>query len=586
MSDNSHQFKLQSSRYMHGLDGLRAIAVIAIIIYHLNPRWLPGGFLGVDTFFVISGYLITSLLLREYHNTQMIDLKKFWIRRFRRLIPAVFFMTGVVITYVLIFESGIIRTVKEDGIAAFLYMSNWWYIIEDVSYFEAAEPRPLIHLWSLAIEEQFYIIWPVVLLILLWKFKNYKHIMLVVFLMTIISLIWMMVLTLPYEDNSRVYFGTDTRLQTLLLGVLLAYIWPPFRLKSDIGQKMKNWIDGIGIGALLLLVIFFITVDDSSHWIYYGGLYLITLVTLALIASSVHPSTVLPKILGNPLFLWVGTRSYSLYLWHYPIITLINVNFVQGQIPFYIILLQVLLTVICAEVSFRWIETPFRREGFKAVWPAAKQRLRFITTVMVAVISLVVMTGLFDYMHEDVNENRQRSFFSEENAQGEDRDKVDESVDLQEISPLFIGDSIMVNVGEELESRIPNAVIDGEVGRQVRDTLELVQSDYNEYGKQDDIVVIQLGTNGTFSKDDLNALIDAFGDAEIYFVNTRVPRSWESSVNEHLEEAGNDHENVTVVDWHSYSEDKTEYFSTDGVHLLPEGIESMTDLIIDSIRQK
>lgn len=581
MSDNSHQLKLQSSRYMPGLDGLRAIAVIAIIIYHLNPRWLPGGFLGVDTFFVISGYLITSLLLREYYNTQMIDLKNFWIRRLRRLIPAVFFMVGAVITYVLIFESGMIRTVKEDGIAAFIYMSNWWYIIEDVSYFEAAEPRPLMHLWSLAIEEQFYIIWPVILLILLLKVKNYKYIMMIVFLMTVISLIWMMMLTLPYEDNSRVYFGTDTRLQTLLLGVLLAYIWPPFRLKRDIGPKIKIWIDGIGIGALLILIIFFITVDDSSHWIYYGGLYLITLVTLLLIASSVHPSTILPKILGNPLFLWVGTRSYSLYLWHYPIITLININFVQGQIPFYIVLLQVLLTIICAEISFKWIETPFRRDGFKAVWPAAKQRLRFLTTVMATVVSLVVVTGLFDYMHEDVNKDRQTSFLSEQETQGEDEGKTGEAVDLQEISPLFIGDSIMVNVGEELESRIPNAVIDGQVGRQVRDTLELVQSDYNDYDKQDDIIVIQLGTNGTFTKDDLNMLIDAFGDAEIYFVNTRVPRSWESSVNEHLEEAGNEHANVTIIDWYSHSEGKTEYFSTDGVHLLPQGIESMTDFIIE-----
>lgn len=585
MSDNSHQLKLQNSRYMPGLDGLRAVAVIAIIIYHLNPRWLPGGFLGVDTFFVISGYLITSLLLREYYDNQMIDLKNFWIRRFRRLIPAVFFMAGVVITYVLIFESGIIQTVKEDGIATLIYMSNWWYIIEEVSYFEASEPRPFIHLWSLAIEEQFYIIWPAVLLILLLKFKNYKHIMLVTFLMTFISLLWMMILTVPYEDNSRVYFGTDTRLHTLLLGVLLAFVWPPFRLKRDIDHKVKLWIDGIGISAVLILIIFFITVDDSSHWIYYGGLYLITLTTLLLIASSVHPSTVLPKLLGNPLFLWIGTRSYSLYLWHYPIITLINMNFVQGQIPFYIILIEVLLTLIFAEISFRWIETPFRRHGFKAVWPAAKNKLRLITTAAVAVISLIVMTGAFDHLHVDVNENQMTKFLSEQDNSAENEEDADEAVDLQEISPLFIGDSIMVNVGEELQNRIPNAVIDGEVGRQIRDTLGLVQANYSEYGNQDDIIVVQLGTNGTFTEEELNELIGAFDEAEIYFVNTRVPRSWETEVNENLQEAGGNHENVTIIDWYSHSEGKTEYFSSDGVHLLPEGIESMADLIIETIKQ-
>lgn len=283
--------------------------------------------------------------------------------------------------------------------------------------------------------------------------------------------------------------------------------------------------------------------------------------------------------------MWIGTRSYSLYLWHYPIIILINMNFVQGQIPFYITLFQILLTGLCAEISFRWIETPFRQHGFKAIWPAAKQRFRLITTTLVAVVSLLVMTGLFDSLHVDVNENRQTNFLSEQDGHTEDEEESDETPDLHEAAPLFIGDSIMVNVGEELQRRIPNAVIDGEVGRQVGDTLELVEDNYDEYGGTDDIIVIQLGTNGTFTEEELNALISVFEEAEIYFVNTRVPRPWETSVNENLEEAENHHNNVTTIDWHSHSEGKTEYFSADGVHLLPEGIESMADLIIKKIRQ-
>lgn len=590
-TDNFHS-KPGKARYLEGLDGLRAIAVIAIITYHLNPGWLPGGFLGVDTFFVISGYLITSLLLHEYYSKGTIDFKNFWIRRFKRLIPAVFFMVSVVITYTLFFEAEIIQRVKEDAWAALFYVSNWWYIFQDVSYFEkSSESQPLLHLWSLAIEEQFYIIWPVVLLLLLVKVRKLKNIFGITFVFSFISLIIMVLLAEPMQDNSRVYFGTDSRLQTLLLGVMLAYIWPPFKLREGTDFRIRRWLDIIGVGALFVLIYFFITVGSSDDWIYFGGLYIIAGVILLLIASSVHPSTLLPKILGNPVFLWIGTRSYSLYLWHYPVIVFINRHFVEGQIPLYIIFSEIVLTILFAEFSYRAIETPFRRYGFKAFLPFGKEHIlitvRTVAVGFMIIISAVVLTGVFDGHQEDPGEGRQTEFTAEGDNEPEDSvvdvDEEGEEVNLDTIEPLILGDSIMVDIGEYLSSEMPNATIDGAVGRQLRDTVELVDSEYESFTRNEDIVVLQLGTNGDFTEEEVDELIGLFGNADIYFVNSRVPRDWEGNVNAHISDAVESYDNVTLVDWYSHSQGETTYFTNDGVHLTSEGVESLSNLIIESI---
>ena len=211
--------KMYSPRYLPGLDGLRAFAVIGIIIYHLNAQWLSGGFLGVDTFFVISGYLITSLLISEYYRTQKIDLLEFWKRRLKRLIPAVLFLICVVLTFTLIFKPELIIQMKRDAIAAIFYVSNWWYISQNVDYFNQFAIEPLKHLWSLAIEEQFYLLFPLVITFLLHRFKP-RNIIQTLFIVSLISLGLMIVIHFITGDNSRVYFGTDTRLQTLLLGCI------------------------------------------------------------------------------------------------------------------------------------------------------------------------------------------------------------------------------------------------------------------------------------------------------------------------------------------------------------------------------
>ncbi|HEC2149084.1 TPA: acetyltransferase [Staphylococcus delphini] len=599
---NQRDRKPISPRYMPGLDGIRAVAVIAIIIYHLNPQWLWGGFLGVDTFFVISGYLITSLLLTEYHNTGKIELTSFWLRRVKRLIPAVLFLVMGVLVLTLIFMPTEIQKVRADSIAAIFYVSNWWYIMQNVDYFEQFAVQPLKHLWSLAIEEQFYLVFPIVLLSLLSFIRRLKSIRIIFLILLVISMITMMVLYVPNENVARVYFGTDTRIQTLLMGVLLALVWPPFQLKAKVNRKMRMMIDTAGVVGLVILFICFKFVSETNSILYYGGFFLISAVTLLVIASSVHPSGYFAKFLGNKVFTFIGSRSYSLYLWHYPIIVLIHHQFVQGQIPPLVYVVEILLMVLMAEFSYKFIEQPFRKEGFNIFafhhlknWRSQKV-LRTWLVLILLIPTLLVMVGVF-------NRFAQNNSTQVTEVNTEEIDKlITQPLPLPQLEidgfvvkgnkqkyaswkPLLIGDSVMVDIGDYFKSFVPKADINGKVGRQLVEATSLAKQQYQSYRDKNDIVVLELGTNGDFTDEQLNSLLEQFGKADIYLVNTRVPRSYESHVNQVLAKAAKKRANVTLVDWYSRSENHTEYFAPDGIHLEPPGVRALTNSIIQAIEK-
>ncbi|EIE3637102.1 acetyltransferase [Staphylococcus pseudintermedius] len=599
---NQRDRKPINPRYMPGLDGVRAVAVIAIIIYHLNPQWLSGGFLGVDTFFVISGYLITSLLLTEYHNTGKIELMSFWLRRVKRLIPAVLFLVMGVIVLSLIFMLTEIQKVRADSIAAIFYVSNWWYIMQNVDYFEQFAVQPLKHLWSLAIEEQFYLVFPIVLLSLLSFIRRLKSIRIIFLILLVISMIAMMVLYVPNENVARVYFGTDTRIQTLLMGVLLALVWPPFQLKAKVNRQMRTMIDTAGVVGLAILFICFKFVSETNSILYYGGFFLISTVTLLVIASSVHPSGYFAKFLGNKVFTFIGSRSYSLYLWHYPIIVLIHHQFVQGQIPPLVYVVEILLMVLMAEFSYKFIEQPFRKEGFNIFafnhlknWRSQKV-LRTWLVIILLIPTLLVMVGGF-------NRFAQKNSTRVTEVNTEEIDKlITQPLPLPQLEidgfvvkgnkqkyaswkPLLIGDSVMVDIGDDFRSFVPKADINGKVGRQLVEATSLAKRQYQSYRDKNDIVVLELGTNGDFTEEQLNSLLEQFGEADIYLVNTRVPRSYESHVNQVLAKAAKKRANVTLVDWYSRSENHTEYFAPDGIHLQPPGVRALTNSIIQAIEK-
>ncbi|EWJ62920.1 acyltransferase [Staphylococcus aureus H22632] len=553
---------------------------------------------------MISGYLITSLLLKEYDDTGIIKLKSFWIRRLKRLLPAVIVLLMVVGTATLLLKSDNIIRVKHDIIAAIFYVSNWWYIAKDVNYFEQFSFMPLKHLWSLAIEEQFYIFFPVILVTLLLTIKKRYKIGFIFWGVSIISLGLMMFIYSINGDHSRVYFGTDTRLQTLLLGVILAFLWPPFKLKNDPPKVVKYVIDSIGSLSFIVLILLFFIINDETNWIYDGGFYLISILTLFIIASVVHPSTWIAKIFSNPVLVFIGKRSYSLYLWHFAVISFVHSYYVDGQIPVYVYFIDISLTIIFAELSYRFIETPFRKEGIKALnWRPSyiPQFIRMAIVVTLLIPFMLILVGAFNKYGKDIIGEKANSFDTtiEDNylmriapidnihIDGLVSEKKKESSDVyNNIKPLLIGDSVMVDIGESFKSSVPKSRIDGKVGRQLYQTLPLVKANYSQYKKSSDQVVLELGTNGDFTVKQLDDLLNQFGKAKIYLVNTRVPRIYEANVNRLLADAAKRKSNVTLIDWNKRSQGHSEYFAPDGVHLEYKGVLALKDEILKALKKK
>ncbi len=365
----------RGQRYMPGLDGLRAIAVLAVIAFHLEFGWAPGGLLGVGVFFTLSGYLITDLLLAQLARTSRIHILSFWLARARRLLPALFVMLAVVVAWVTLFGPAQPPDFREAVGAAALYVSNWWLIFQHISYFARfASPSPLNHLWSLAVEEQFYLIWPFLLLLgvrIVGEVRNRTEVRprlaLVTLLLAGASAIEMALLYHPSLDPSRVYYGTDTRAFELLAGAALAMVWPSRRLSSRVKASAQRTVDGLGIAGLIVIAVMFWRTDQYSPFIYEGGFVLLSAATVLVIAALVHPAAKLGAILGWAPLRWIGVRSYGIYLWHYPIIVLTTPSGAHGT-DLLRDALQVGATFAIAALSWRFVEEPVRHGALARLW--------------------------------------------------------------------------------------------------------------------------------------------------------------------------------------------------------------------------
>lgn len=364
---------------MPGLDGLRAIAVLAVIAYHLEIGWAPGGLLGVGIFFTLSGYLITDILLAHMARRDM-RLGDFWLGRARRLLPALFTMLAVVIAWVTIFGPAQPTKFRDAVIAAALYVSNWQLIFQHVSYFARfGAPDPLGHLWSLAVEEQFYILWPFLLLLGVRLVKERPgapagvrpRLAAVTLAMAAASAIAMAILYHPSFDPSRVYDGTDTRAFELLGGCALAMVWPSRKLKPGIAAGARNLLDGAGALGLLAITLLIWRTDQYSAFIYHGGLVLLTIATAVVVGVLAHPASRLGPLLGWGPLRWIGVRSYGIYLWHFPIIVLTSPSGAHGQ-SLVRDVLQLGAIFGIAALSWRFVEEPVRHGALGRLWRRAR----------------------------------------------------------------------------------------------------------------------------------------------------------------------------------------------------------------------
>lgn len=357
---------VKKKRHMNGLDGLRAIAVLGVIAYHLNLDFIPGGLLGVGIFFVLSGYLITDILLSQWREHGRIALGDFWLRRFRRLLPGMLTMTAVVMLWLLCTDSSRLASLKGDILSGVTYISNWWYIFHHVSYFESfGPPSPFGHFWSLAVEEQFYLLWPLLLVAAIVLFKRKGWLIVSIVVAAELSAGAMAIMYNPDLDPSRVYYGTDTRAFALLAGAALAVVWPSRKLSGTLPAMNRLVLDVSGVAALAVLIYMMLNTSEYDSFLYQGGMVIQAIAATLLVAVLAHPSSLLARIIGAKPLRWIGERSYGIYLWHYPIIVLTSPVVDTGGAHPVRMLLQVVATVVLASMSLKYIENPIRYNGFR-----------------------------------------------------------------------------------------------------------------------------------------------------------------------------------------------------------------------------
>lgn len=608
-------------RYITGLDGIRAIAVIMVLAYHLKLALFKSGFLGVTVFFVLSGYLITGILISEVEEEGTIDLKNFWLRRIRRLVPAVMSMAVVIIFVSAVVNRIIFTKGCKDFLASVLGFNNWWQIFNKVSYFEAAGvPSPFTHCWSLAIETQFYLIYPLILLGIYKLVKSRgegranRGLLFagVTLLLALISVILMIVLFDPQQDASRVYYGTDTRAFSLLFGALLAILWEYQMVPRRLSASVNMVLGSVSFAVLLVMTI---AINGSSNFWYRGGQFVGTILTVLVIYTVSGRKTWLSRFLSNPVLKWIGDRSYSIYLWHYPIILLISKGI---KASWWITLIEIVLSVVLAELSYRFIETPIRHgiigEYLNILRSRPKSRQEKKRQVQVARRSLKVMAGTFvltvslilcmifvpkknalDTLQKRESKAKETGKMTEEQlakqkangSESEDTicttDLTDDEI-LEGLNLLLIGDSIAVDVTDDFYEMFPNSVSDTKIGR-ITSLGKQVLDSYIDEKKWEGEGVIFASLSNSPINGELEAIREKIGkDMPLFLTTVRIPHdTFEEESNSKIKKFVEENDHTYLIDWYAASEGHDEYFDADDTHLLSAGAKAYAKCIKEAV---
>ena len=611
--------------YIPGLDGIRALAVIGVLLFHGANSWLPGGFLGVDVFFVLSGFLITTILLQQLQGRGRIDFGRFYRGRARRLLPA--------LIAVLALSAVLVATVARDGASQFrehvlpslFFFANWSFIFDDQSYFEAiGRPSVLQHLWSLAVEEQFYLLWPL-LLLFLFRRGGRSGVARAALTIALVSTLAMAVLSVLWNvpgggDASRLYMGTDTHCMSLLVGAALAAVFRPGALPKHLPPVRAAALSLVGLLATATVIASFALVTETSNWLYRGGFIVVALASAVMIAVVAHPAAWLGAVFAIAPLRWIGVRSYGIYLYHWPIfvVTRPELDLPFGGVPAFLVSLG--LTLLVADASYRYLEMPIRNGALGATWQRWRDegllgpkllRIVPVAAVTAAAVTFAVLTAPAPDGREYLGGRTEvgagplvaAGDAAAAEAAGEAVDaaraaaaqtEAAEAAAAAELAARYgpvavtepisvVGDSVTVGAVDAFPASIPGAMADGEVSRMPAAVFQRIR-ERAAAGVLGQAVVIQTGTNGLVTEAELRAMLDELqGTRRVVLVTTGGSESWQTSSNETIRAVAGSYPNVRIADWASASAGRGDLVVYDGVHLSETGKPVYASLLVQAL---
>ena len=570
-------------RYIPAIDGLRAVAVIAVMLYHLGFTWIPGGFLGVDLFFVISGYVITRLLLDSIQRSGGLDLRAFYKARIRRLFPPLVFMIFVTIIYISIWAPETMRRFISDSPFALLGGMNWWLVFRQTDYFDTISRPPLLqHTWSLGVEAQFYLIWPLILLLVLRQFGKAKipgaALIIAAFSGIALLLVSYEVDAANTSQVSHVYFGTDTHSIGLFLGAALAVSWVPQNLQEQVNRRAQDFIDGIGVIGFVGLLGVFLLVNESDPTLYKLAFPLAGIFGCAILTSIVHPASRFAPILSSRVAVWIGERSYAIYLWHWVVFQVTRPAVDLEGSTWALYALRILVVFALADISLRLVELPVRsglvEYWFKGMKYRTKNVQRRQKSTVVASVLLLILGTSYISANAISQSDKEMAIVKQ---QLEQPVQPSEPTGTQTGGLWVTGDSVILGIHYELDARSPIAIINARVGRQATELIEVMKAD--KANAVDSTVIFNMGNNNKLTSDQVMAVFEEVkNQPRIIVVNTAVPRGWRDENNALIAQYAALY-GATVVDWASISMGHPEYFAPDGVHLVPAGVRAYVDAI-------
>lgn len=601
--------KKKKYRYIKGLDSFRALGVLGIILYHLIPQAVPGGFLGVPLFFLLSGYLLTDHLKVELQGKSEIKFFSYFFRRVKSLYPMLLLMFLFTIPYMFFLQKNLLEKAAGAVVSSLLLVNNWWQVLNGSSYFEKfTNQSPYTHLWFLGVLGQLYLFLPLIFILLqkLFKNKNGKK-FLTFFVLSIVSAVLFGLFFSP-ENPNRSYYGTDTRAFSFFIGSAMAYFWPSYRLKEKINRNSRNVFKVLGFLSLLGIIACFLLVTDHSSSVYYGGMYAFTLLSGLLLMIVVHPGAEFGKLFQGKVVTYLGSRSYGIYLMQYPVMVFYEQRLNVAKNPYIHALIEFILIIMVTELAhflLKQLVKPKNKYFFLGGSAVTLVLLgisiyglvnppKVVNESQTELESTLAKNKELIEQKTDEQEQTTRNSTVEETLSEEQIATLKEEFGLNEkeiayaykTSGTAVGDSVLLSTAEDLIKVFPKMNVDGKIGRQVYQAPEILK-EMAATGQLHDTVLIGLGTNGTFNSSYFEEIMTLLKGKEVYWVNVHAPNvRWQNTVNDTLNELGKKYKNFHLIDWNKEAQNHPEWFYDDQIHPKPTGVKAYIKLVVEKMSGK